>query len=341
MKKIISLLCILFLFVCGFTACTNGNMNGNTGNDTTQDQTTDSDDKNNDDTNKGDTDMTINNILIAYFSCTNNTKSIAEKIATATDGTLYQIIPAVPYTSADLNYNTDCRANREQNDESCRPEITGNVDNMKNFDTVFIGYPIWWGQAPKIIYTFLESYDFSGKTIIPFCTSGSSGIGSSDTNLHSLTSNSDWKNGKRFSNSASSAEIKDWIDGLKMDENKEITKLHITIGETVLSATLVENSSVTALVNELKKSPITIEMHDYGNFEKVGSLGFNLPRNDEQITTTPGDIILYQGNQITIYYDTNSWNFTRLGKIENITKSELLSILGKGNVTVTLSLSKL
>ena len=110
-------------------------------------------------------------------------------------------------------------------------------------------------------------------------------------------------------------------------------------GKSELTATLVDNSSATAFYELLKKGPVTIKMTDYGNFEKVGPLGTKLPRNDTQITTQAGDIILYQGNQITIYYDTNSWNFTRLGKVvstgstTSITQSELKKILGKGDVT--------
>ena len=104
-------------------------------------------------------------------------------------------------------------------------------------------------------------------------------------------------------------------------------------GSHKLTATLADNSSALAFYELLKKAPVTIKMHDYGNFEKVGPLGTTLPRNDTQITTTAGDIILYQGNQITIYYDTNSWSFTRLGKIDGVTKTELKRILGKGDVT--------
>ena len=100
-----------------------------------------------------------------------------------------------------------------------------------------------------------------------------------------------------------------------------------------LTATLADNSSTTSFYELLKKGPVTIKMHDYGNFEKVGPLGTTLPRNDTQITTTAGDIILYQGNQITIYYDANSWNFTRLGKVDGVTQAELKKILGKGDVT--------
>ena len=110
-------------------------------------------------------------------------------------------------------------------------------------------------------------------------------------------------------------------------------------GSHKLTATLADNSSAIAFYELLKKGPLSVDMHDYGSFEKVGSLGTSLPRNDTQITTTAGDIILYQGNQITIYYDTNSWNFTRLGKVvstsstTSITQAELKKILGKGDVT--------
>lgn len=152
-----------------------------------------------------------NKILIAYFSCTNTTKSVAETIYGQIEGSdIYQITPAAPYTSADLNYNnSSCRANREQNDPNARPAITGSVESIEQYDVIFIGYPIWWGQAPKIIYTFLESYDydFNGVTIIPFCTSGSSGIGTSATNLHGLAPNAIWKSGARISGNNVSALI--------------------------------------------------------------------------------------------------------------------------------------
>ena len=109
-------------------------------------------------------------------------------------------------------------------------------------------------------------------------------------------------------------------------------------GSHKLTATLAGNSSATAFYELLKKAPLTVDMHDYGSFEKVGSLGTTLPRNDTQITTTAGDIILYQGNQITIYYDTNSWNFTRLGKVDEVTQAELKKILGKGDVTAVFNI---
>ncbi len=117
-------------------------------------------------------------------------------------------------------------------------------------------------------------------------------------------------------------------------------KINITIGDIVLTATLVDNSSTEALKEALAEAPITIDMRDYGNMEKVGSFGRDFPRNDESITTEAGDLILYQGSAFVIYYAPNTWSFTRLGKIDNITASELKEALGKGDVTVTLSLAE-
>lgn len=118
----------------------------------------------------------------------------------------------------------------------------------------------------------------------------------------------------------------------------ETNLMNIQIGNQILSATLVNNSSVAALKEALRNGPITINMRDYGGMEKVGSLGMNLPRNDQQITTEAGDIILYQGNALVIYYAPNSWNFTRLGKITDLSAAELIEILGGGDITITISL---
>jgi flavodoxin len=168
-----------------------------------------------------DPDSTTNTdtkVLVAYFSATNNTRPLAEYVADAAGADLYEITPAVPYTSADLNYNdSSTRATVEQNDASARPAISGSVENMADYDVVFIGYPIWWGQAPRIISTFLESYDLSGKTIIPFCTSGSSGIGSSATNLHSLAPNANWLAGQRFSSGTSRDTMVNWVNSMELD----------------------------------------------------------------------------------------------------------------------------
>lgn len=161
-------------------------------------------------------------ILVAYFSVTNTTEGIAELIADSISADLYEIVPEEPYTDADLNYGDDnSRTSIEMNDSSARPAISGSVDNMEQYDVVFVGYPIWWGEAPRILDTFMESYDFSGKTIVPFCTSGSSGIGSSATNLADLTEGAMWLAGTRFAGGSSRETVVDWVNSLGLNIEAE------------------------------------------------------------------------------------------------------------------------
>lgn len=135
--------------------------------------------------------------LVAVFSASGVTKRVGKKIAEIAGGDFFEIVPQEKHTSADLDYmNKRSRSSIEMNDPSARPEIAGTVADMPSYDTVVIGFPIWWGVAPRIIETFLESYDFSGKTIIPFCTSGGSGVGRSDTALHkNVSGNAKWAKG--------------------------------------------------------------------------------------------------------------------------------------------------
>ena len=148
-----------------------------------------------------------------------------------TNGTLYEIVPEVPYTADDLKYYTNGRADKEQADPSARPAISGGVEDMEKYDVIFLGYPIWHGQAPRIVSTFLESYDFSGKTIVPFCTSHSSGIGSSDTSLHSLAPNAEWVSGRRFSSGASQSAVADWIESLDIKLTPDVAVFDLESGE--------------------------------------------------------------------------------------------------------------
>jgi len=205
MKKLIFTLIVILLFL---SACNSSKTETKTNISTnTQDELTM---KNSTDTPK---------ILVAYFSCTGNTGAVAAHIADelntkAAIADLHEIKPEVPYTSNDLNWrDNSSRASKENADTSSRPSISGSVQNIGNYDIIFLGYPIWWGQAPKIVYTFMEGYDFSGKTIVPFCTSGSSGIGSSAANLQKLCSASTvWLPGFRFAANASQSSIKTWLN---------------------------------------------------------------------------------------------------------------------------------
>lgn len=182
--------------------------------------------------------------LVVYFSCTNTTKGIAEQIAEITNGKCHRIVPEVAYTSDDLNYNnSSSRANREQNDSSARPAINGKIENLSDYDVLFLGYPIWWGKAPKIIFTFLESYDFSGKTIVPFCTSHSSGIGSSDTDLHALAAQAVWKQGRRFSGNETKENLMNWIESMELNLNQSNAgSFNLSEGENGKAPTVRLNS---------------------------------------------------------------------------------------------------
>ncbi len=156
----------------------------------------------------------MSKILVAYFSCGGDTKHVAEQVAAACGGDVYEIKPKVPYTEADLDWkDKDSRSSVEMRALS-RPEIEGSVHNMASYDTVFVGFPIWWYMAPMIVNTFLESYDFSGKTVVPFATSGGSGIIKAEAVLKARCApDTKWLDG-RLLNDMSAADIKAWVDSL-------------------------------------------------------------------------------------------------------------------------------
>ncbi len=163
-----------------------------------------------------------NRVLVAYFSATNVTEGVAESIADAMHASLYEIVPEEPYTEEDLNYDQEnSRSTIEMKDSTARPAISGSVENMEQYHIIFLGYPIWWGEAPRILDTFVESYDFSGKIIVPFCTSASSGLGSSASQLESLTEGAQWLAGQRFSGNSSREEIEQWLNGLDFSTDEK------------------------------------------------------------------------------------------------------------------------
>lgn len=153
----------------------------------------------------------MKNILVAYFSASGVTAALSERLATAIGADLYEIKPEVPYTSADLNWmDKKSRSTLEMNDRNARPAIANKVANMAQYDVVFVGFPIWWYREPSIIDTFMETCDFGGKTVIPFATSGGSGLGDSAKNIQILAKDAKVEAGKRFGSSASADELKRW-----------------------------------------------------------------------------------------------------------------------------------
>lgn len=232
MKKAITILASFIMVLC-FAAC--GNSEGNAepsseGSNSAKSETGD-DTENNTDSHaweesgaEDDAEMPEtqgNKVLVAYFSATGTTEGVAEQIANGLNADIYEIIPEEPYTDADLNYNdSNSRSTIEMNDPASRPAISGSVENMEQYDIVFIGYPIWWGDAPRIVSTFVEDYDFSGKTVVPFCTSGGSGVGSSASNLEQLTSGATWMEGRRLRGSDSPETVMEWVNSLGLNSGE-------------------------------------------------------------------------------------------------------------------------
>ena len=221
MKKAIAILLSLTM-ILGLAAC------GNSASQTEQPSTEDTSVESKADTNSAENSTDMENtdkqdvqdhkVLVAYFSATGTTKGVAEHIANGLNADIYEIVPEDPYTDADLNYNdNNSRTTVEMNDPNARPAISGSVENMEQYDIIFVGYPIWWGEAPRIVSTFMESYDFSGKTIVPFCTSGGSGIGSSASNLERLTSGATWLDGRRLNGSDSQDTVMEWVNSLDLN----------------------------------------------------------------------------------------------------------------------------
>ena len=156
-------------------------------------------------------------VLVVYYSATGNTETVAGYIAQATGGDIFEITPVQPYTDDDLNWSdSDSRVTREHEDESLRDVelTTTQVENWDSYDTVFLGYPIWWGIAAWPVDGFVEANDFTGKTVIPFCTSSSSGLGQSGELLAELAGTGDWQDGERFRSSASQEDVNQWVDSL-------------------------------------------------------------------------------------------------------------------------------
>lgn len=155
--------------------------------------------------------------LVAYFSASGVTKDAAQALAKAAQADLYEIQPNIPYTTDDLDWmNKKSRSSVEMKDSSSRPEIAGKMEHMEDYSVIFLGFPIWWYTAPTIIKTFLESYDFTGKKIILFATSGGSGLGSSDQDLSAVCPDADIKNGKMLNGRLSEEELRQWVESLNV-----------------------------------------------------------------------------------------------------------------------------
>lgn len=214
MKKLATVVLSCLLMFC-LVACSSGGSGSTSSADTSSSSVSSASDETSATTDESSTDL--GNVLVVYYSATGNTERVANSIAEATGGDLFEIEPTEPYTDDDLNWNDESsRVSREYEDESLRdvPLVNTTVDGWDDYDTVFIGYPIWWGIAAWPVDGFVEANDFSDKTVIPFATSASSGMGQSGELLADLAGTGDWQDGMRFSSGAGDDEVQEWVETL-------------------------------------------------------------------------------------------------------------------------------
>lgn len=301
---------------------------------------------------EGNVDGANRRYLVLYCSRTGNTERMAQTIQSTLDCDMIEVVPETPY---DDDYNAMLERARTELaaiGQGTYPAISTSIENFEDYDIVFVGYPVWYGHMATPMQTFLHNHAnlLSGKRIALFASSGSSGISTSERDAASLVPDATFEESMLLTSSTlgdMDSRIPAWLEELGAsreesgDGDTPVTgnSIRLTLDNgTIFTATLAENSSAEALKALLAEDDLSIEMSDYGNMEKVGPIGQSLPRNDEHITTSPGDLILYQGSNLVIYYATNTYTFTRLGKIDNVTQAELKSALGEGGVRVTLSL---
>ena len=228
LKRLFSIV-LAGIMTAGLLAGCGSSKTDNTASTTTENSTASTEDADSDETAEPTqaadetTDSTTEengNVLVVYYSATGSTKSVAEAIAGATGGDLFEIEPKEPYTSDDLNWsNDDSRVSREHDNEDQRDVelVSTTVDNWDSYDTVFIGYPIWWGIAAWPVDNFIKANDFTGKTVIPFCTSASSGLGDSGNLLEEMAGTGNWQEGQRFSSGASEEDVTSWVESLNLN----------------------------------------------------------------------------------------------------------------------------
>ena len=267
-------------------------------------------------------------ILVAYFSFTNNTQVIATSMADILGADTYQITPSEAYTSDNNNYyDSSTRAYQEQyGPASARPAINATLSNT-DYDVVLLGFPIWYGKVPRVVLTFLDTYDFSGKVVIPFCTSGSSGISTAQTELQSTYSTIKWKTGARL-NGYTTEQLKTWLSGVGLNN----APFKLTIGGTVFNAELANNATAQAFDALL---PTSLSMTELNGNEKYKYLDTTLPTNAScPGTIHAGDILLYGNNCVVVFYKTfnTSYSYTKIGKITDPTGLE--AAVGSGGVEI-------
>ena len=292
-----------------------------------------------------------NKTLIVYYSYTNNTEQIVDDLKTMINADVIEVEPAnknLDYAANNYAIGTEQlnKIKNNPNDESSYPAIDPVIVDMSIYNTVIIATPLWWSQMASNMQTLLFKYgdEMAGKNIGLIVSSHSSGISGVEADAKRLVPNgkfyakSLWINASKHSQRK--ALLEQWLKDVNYNDNVNVdyNTMNLKVNNSTMKVKLSDNAATKALVERLKEGTITYNAYDYGGFEKVGALGFSLPSNDTYITTEPGDIMLYTSNQLCIFFDSNSWEYSPIGKIEGMTKQQLKDAFGTGEVSITLSL---
>ena len=292
--------------------------------------------------------------LVVYYSYTNNCHEIVTSLTSQIQADVMRIEPADKAQKYEANGYAIGTAllnaiKAAPNDAASYPAIDPvSITDLSQYQNIIIVTPLWWSQMAAIMQTYLFNYgaQMAGKHVALIVSSHSSGISGVVADAERLVKNVTWMGDALWINASNHGNraslIQNWLPTLNFAEKQTtMDKMYITIGGVTQPATLVDNAATQALVERLKDGAVTVTLNSSGDFEIWGVLGFSLPISNEQINAQPGDVILYNGSNICIFYGTNSWSYTRLGKIDGLSESELRTFLkaGEGNITVTLSLS--
>ena len=289
--------------------------------------------------------------LVVYYSFTGNCKTLAAVLAGYAGADVLEIQPAqegLDYAANNYAIGSSLIAaiREKPNDPASYPAIKAVNRDAADYDNIVIVTPLWWSNMAAIMqsYLFKECSKLKDKKVGLIVSSASSGISSVVADAKRLVPEAKWAGEALWINNSNRSKsdelVKEWWDGLNKSEDTMPVEIKITVSGKSLPVKIEDNVATKALVAALREASITYEAHDYGGFEKVGGIGRTLPSGDSQITTQPGDVILYASDQIVLFYGSNSWSYTRIGKIQYGTLDELKSFLqaGKGNISVTLSL---
>ncbi|MBO7584692.1 MAG: hypothetical protein J6T09_03385 [Bacteroidales bacterium] len=288
--------------------------------------------------------------LVVYYSFTGNCRSIVNSLTANIDADVMEILPAeegLDYAANNYAIGSSLIAaiREKPNAAASYPAIKPVTRNAADYENIIIVTPLWWSNMAAIMqsYLFKEGAKMKGKNVGLIVSSHSSGIASVVADAKRLLPGVTWLGDALWINNNNRAQseslLKEWLIGLNIKENSMPSEIIISVSGKTMPVKIVDNVATRALVDALRGSSITYEASDYGGFEKVGALGRSLPTADSQMQTQAGDVVLYNGNQIVLFYGSNSWSYTRIGKMEYGSLDALKSFLkaGQGKITVTLS----